>query len=119
MTNDDDASYFSITLLYEESSSLLTFLLICNPQLHYKTMKSFGILLSVAFLVCLQTIGVLGFTTPQIHHSVSSSSSTRTGTSLNFGPFSAPKDDGTPGDYVCKVCVSWFYLYSKAVADAG
>jgi hypothetical protein len=27
----------------------------------------------------------------------------KTSTTLQFGPFSAPKDDGSPGDYVCKV----------------
>lgn len=34
---------------------------------------------------------------------VSRSSVTGTSTSLNFGPFGQPKDDGSPGDYICKV----------------
>ena len=42
---------------------------------------------------------------PQRHlnHLVASSSSTTTTSLYFFDAFSAPKDDGTPGDYVCKV----------------
>mmetsp|Transcript_92654 Transcript_92654/g.257705 ORF Transcript_92654/g.257705 Transcript_92654/m.257705 type:complete len:122 (-) Transcript_92654:115-480(-) len=78
-------------------------------------MKSFGgilLLLSIALVFCLQTVATFGFTSPRISsNSLSSTTSTSTSTtSLRFGPFSAPKDDGTPGDYVCKDCG---YVFTK------
>lgn len=74
----------------------------CNFWSYYslwkkRTMKSyFGILL-IAIMVCLQA--VCGFT-PLTTTKITASTTT---TRLNFGPFGKPKDDGSPGDYVCKV----------------
>lgn len=65
-------------------------------------MKLLSFLSSLALVVGLQVIGTFGFTSPQFNTYISSDGRA-TSTSLRFGPFSAPKDDGTPGDYVCKV----------------
>jgi len=74
-------------------------------------MKSFQVLVSLALLLCLQA--VTAFTAPQIPSTVSTA--TASSTSLGFGPFGQPKDDGKPGDYVCKVGgvalkIGWFDL---------
>eukprot|EP00980_Cylindrotheca_fusiformis_P019475 scaffold6712_cov142-Cylindrotheca_fusiformis.AAC.3 len=42
-----------------------------------------------------------------------------TSTSLEFGPFGQPKDDGSPGDYVCKDCGYVFTKGPKAWAALG
>jgi hypothetical protein len=55
-----------------------------------------SLFLTIALLACLQT--VLAFTPRTTTSLVSAQASS---TSLYF--FGAPKDDGTPGDYVCKV----------------
>lgn len=60
---------------------------------HYSKMKSF-----LAILV----VTIFAFLTP-LEAFTSSSVSSRASTSLSFGPFGQPKDDGSPGDYLCKV----------------
>lgn len=59
-------------------------------------MKS-SIAVLLALVAFLQT--VFGFAPFQQHPRALTASSTQ----LAFGPFSGPKDDGSPGDYVCNV----------------
>ena len=73
-------------------------------------MKSYFVILFLALVSVTTT--TWGFTpiskTQSLSYSLSSSSSTSTTTRLNF--FGTPKDDGTPGDYVCKDCG---YVFTK------
>ena len=63
-------------------------------------MKSFLAILLVAILSYLAPS--TAFTTTSVSEATTGSS--RTSTSLSFGPFGGqPKDDGSPGDYLCKV----------------
>ena len=63
-------------------------------------LRSFIAALLVACLVAVQTSAFVSPSTSNNNKAVSTASSS---SQLNFGPFSAPKDDGKPGDYVCKV----------------
>lgn len=66
-------------------------------------MKAITFLL-LAFVVAVANVRqCVGFTLPSLPVPVVKTDSLGTSTSLRFGPFSAPKDDGSPGDYVCKV----------------
>mmetsp|Transcript_28896 Transcript_28896/g.69746 ORF Transcript_28896/g.69746 Transcript_28896/m.69746 type:complete len:108 (+) Transcript_28896:88-411(+) len=71
-------------------------------------MKSFLAILLVA---------IFAFVAPSTAFTTSSVSEVRTSTSLSFGPFGQPKDDGSPGDYLCKDCGYVFTKGPKAWAE--
>ena len=64
-------------------------------------MKSFAVTLLLSLIVAIQLVGTGAFTTKLL---VQSRSAALSNTQLYF--FGGPKDDGSPGDYVCKVRVS-------------
>ncbi|CAJ1934985.1 unnamed protein product [Cylindrotheca closterium] len=70
-------------------------------------MKSFLAIILVAFLSFVSPSAA--FTTPSISEA-SNIRTVSTTTSLAFGPFGQPKDDGSPGDYLCKDCG---YVFTK------
>ena len=75
-------------------------------------MKSYFVILFLALVSVTTT--TWGFTpiskTQSLSYSLSSSSSTSTSTTTRLNFFGTPKDDGTPGDYVCKDCG---YVFTK------
>jgi hypothetical protein len=67
-------------------------------------MKAFTNLIVMALVLLGSMMMVSSFVTQRQLNPLVTSSSTSSTTSLYFfDAFSAPKDDGTPGDYVCKV----------------
>ena len=77
-------------------------------------MKAFTNLIVMALILLGSMIMVSSFVTQHQLNPLVTSSSTSSTTSLYFfDAFSAPKDDGTPGDYVCKVkCLSSHFNHS-------
>mmetsp|Transcript_39597 Transcript_39597/g.114572 ORF Transcript_39597/g.114572 Transcript_39597/m.114572 type:complete len:121 (-) Transcript_39597:223-585(-) len=76
-------------------------------------MKSIVSFLLLVVVVALANIRQsVGFTLPSLRLVKTEALGTgiASSTSLRFGPFSAPKDDGSPGDYVCKDCG---YVFTK------
>lgn len=62
-------------------------------------MKSATVTILLSLLIALQCLGgTQAFTT---HSAIQSRSAVVSNTQLHF--FGGPKDDGSPGDYVCKV----------------
>jgi len=66
-------------------------------------------------LICAVASSLFAMTPPTASRPSSSSSSSPSSTTrLNF--FGGPKDDGSPGDYVCKDCG---YVFTKGPAAWG
>eukprot|EP00977_Amphora_coffeiformis_P011461 scaffold2767_cov177-Amphora_coffeaeformis.AAC.35 len=76
-------------------------------------MKSFIVVFLLSLLLALQFLGgTEAFTTAS---AIQSRSAAVSNTQLYF--FGGPKDDGSPGDYVCKDCGYVFTKGPKAWAD--
>lgn len=75
-----------------------------RPRFTMKTITTYFLLVLVVALANVRHS--VGFTPSSLRVATTERAGAgivKTSTTLQFGPFSAPKDDGSPGDYVCKV----------------